>query len=127
MSTVFLYIARFFLGFIFLVAGVNGYVVIFGFESVIATSPAAMTLFQFDYLLIIEKALEIICGILLIINRFVPLSLAILAPIIANILLLHLFIDPSLLVLAIILAGAYIYLLFHYRKNFMGLLEVKPF
>ncbi len=78
-------ISRFGLGFIFLIAGLNGYFVIFSLEPFIATSPEAMSLFEFGYLLIIEKSLEIICGVLLLINRFVPLALAILSPIIANI------------------------------------------
>ena len=68
------------MGIVFLVAGINGYVYLFGLEPFIATSPEAMQLFQFDYLLVVEKSLEIICGILLLANRYVPLALAILAP-----------------------------------------------
>ena len=73
-------VARFFLGIVFLVAGINGYVYLFGLEPFVATSPEAMQLFQFDYLLVVEKSLEIICGILLLANRYVSLALAILAP-----------------------------------------------
>ena len=69
MTKVTQHISRYFLGFIFLVAGLNGYFVIFDLEPFIGTSPAAMTLFEFQYLLIFEKSLEILCGILLIINR----------------------------------------------------------
>lgn len=120
-------ISQFLLGIIFLFAGINGYFVILGIEPFIATSPQAMALFEFHYLLIFEKALEIICGILLLINRFIPLTLAILTPIIANILLFHLFIDHSLLILAIVLCILLCYLLFCYRKNYISLLEKKPF
>ena len=88
-----------------------------------ATSPEAMQLFQFDYLLVVEKSLEIICGILLLANRYVPLAIAILAPLIANIFLLHVFVDHSLLVLAIVMVIAYGYLLYHYRMNFRRILE----
>ena len=116
-------ISRLFLGVVFLVAGINGYFVIFGFEPFIATSPEAMALFEFEYLLIAEKSLEVICGILLIINQFTPLAIAILSPIITNIFLLHLFLDHSLLILAIILVLTLGYLLFYYRKNFMSILE----
>lgn len=126
MSKIFANLCRYFLGIIFLVAGINGYFVIFELEPFIATSPEAMALFEFDYLLIAEKSLEILCGILLLTNQFVPLSLAILSPIIANILLLHLFLDHSLLVLALLLTAALGYLLFYYRKNFLWLLERKP-
>ncbi|WP_249412691.1 DoxX family membrane protein [Siminovitchia fordii] len=118
-------ISRLFLGIIFLVAGINGYFVIFGLEPFIATSPEAMALFEFEYLLIAEKSLEVICGILLIINQFTPLAIAILSPIVVNIFLLHLFLDHSLLVLAVLLVLTHGYLLFYYRNNFMSILERK--
>jgi uncharacterized membrane protein YphA (DoxX/SURF4 family) len=116
-------IARYFLGIVFLVAGINGYVYLFGLEPFVATSPEAMQLFQFDYLLVVEKSLEIICGILLLANRYVSLALAILAPLIANIFLLHVFVDHSLLALAIVMVIAYGYLLYHYRMCFRRILE----
>jgi uncharacterized membrane protein YphA (DoxX/SURF4 family) len=119
-------LCRLFLGVIFLVAGVNGYFVFLGLEPFIETSPEAMALFELDYLLIAEKTLEIICGILLLINLFVPLALALLSPIIANIFLLHLFLDPSLLLLAVVLVITYGYLLFYYKDSFKGILEKKP-
>ena len=126
MTKIFMQISRLFLGVVFLVAGINGYFVIFGLEPFIATSPEAMALFEFKYLLIVEKSLEVICGILLLINQFIPLAIAILSPIVANIFLLHLFLDHSLLLLAIILVLTHCYLLFYYRKNFMSILERKP-
>src|SRR5690625_3823049 len=126
MSNTFIIISRFCLGLIFLVAGLNGYFVIFEMEPLIQTSPEAMALFEFRYLLIVEKSLEIICGVLLLINRFTPLTLAILLPIVANIFLFHLFIDHSLLPLAIFLVIILIYLLFFYRKIFISLFERKP-
>ena len=121
-----MHITRFSLGFIYLVAGLNGYLVIFNFEPFITTSPEAMALFEFDYLLIAEKSLEIICGILLLFNLFVPLALAILSPIVFNIFLLHLFLDQSLLLLAVILVIAHGYMMFYYRNNFKSILEKKP-
>ncbi len=121
-----MHISRLFLGVVFLIAGINGYFVIFGFEPFIATSPEAMALFEFKYLLIAEKSLEVICGILLIINQFIPLAISILSPIVANIFLLHLFLDHSLLLLAIMLVLTLGFLLFYYRMNFMSVLERKP-
>ncbi|WP_235857677.1 hypothetical protein [Paenibacillus albiflavus] len=109
-----------------MVAGLNGYFVIFGLEPFVATSPEAMALFEFDYLIIAEKTLEIMCGVLLLFNRFIPLALAILSPIVVNIFLLHLFLDHSLLLLAVMLIITYGYLLFYYRNNFKGILEKKP-
>lgn len=118
--------SRLFLGGIFFIAGVNGYFVILGLDPFIATSPEAMALFDFKYLLITEKSLEIICGILLIINRYVPLSLAILTPIITNIFLLHLFLDHTLLLLAVLLVVFDSFLLYYFKDNFRRIFEKKP-
>ncbi|WP_018930893.1 hypothetical protein [Gracilibacillus lacisalsi] len=91
----------------------------------ISTSPEAMVLFQFNYLLVVEKSLEVICGLLLLINRFVPLALTVLTPITANIFLLHIFVDPSLLILAVIMVILQGYLLYYFRDKFKRLLEIK--
>lgn len=126
MTKALLTITRLFLGLVFLGAGVNGYFVILELEPFIPTSPEAMSLFQFSYLLIFEKTLEILSGILLLTNRYVPLGLAVLSPIIVNILLLHLFLDHSLLLLAILLVISYCYLFYHYRNNFKSIFEKHP-
>jgi len=75
------------------------------------------------YLLALEKTPEIICGILLLIRRFIPLALTILAPIIINILAFHIFIDQALLPLALLLILIEVLLIWKYRKNFIGLLN----
>jgi len=126
LTNIFMHISRLFLGIVFLAAGLNGYFVIFGLDPFIATSPEAMALFEFKYLLIVEKSLEVICGILLLINQFIPIAIAILSPIVANIFFLHLFLDHSLLPLAVLLLLALSYLLFYFRKNFIRILERKP-
>lgn len=118
-------VSRMFLGILFLGAGINGYFVIFDLDPFIATSPEAMALFEFKYLLIVEKTLEVVCGILLLTKQFIPLALAILSPIVTNILLLHIFLDHSLLPLAIVIVIAFGHLLFSYRKSFMSLLVRK--
>lgn len=120
-----MHVARVFLGIVFLGAGVNGFIVGFGFDPIAPTSPAAMALFEFKYLLFAEKGLEIICGILLLANRFVVLTLAALAAIIVNIVLLHIFLDWSLLPLAILMAIAYGYLVYFYWHYFKNLFDVK--
>src|SRR5690625_6885913 len=112
MSNAFIIISRFCLGLIFLVAGLNGYFVIFEMEPFIQTSPEAMALFEFRYLLIVEKSLEIICGVLLLINRFTPLTLAILLPIVVNIFFFLLFIYVSLFLFDLFIDNILCFLLF---------------
>ncbi|UOE96197.1 DoxX family membrane protein [Alkalihalobacillus sp. LMS39] len=114
---------RLFLGIVFLGAGLNGFLVIFSIDPLIETSEQAMVLFQFDYLLVAVKSLEVLCGALLCFNRYVPLALALLAPISVNILLLHIFVDHALLPLALILFIVHGVLVVFYKDNFHYLLE----
>jgi hypothetical protein len=122
----FIRIAEILLGIIFLGAGLNGYVVLFGFEPFAPTSPAAMEFLGDGYLLAMEKGVEIIAGILLIIRRFVPLVLVVLASIVVNILAFHIFVDSKLLALAILVVLLEGILAWYYRDSFKGLLESKP-
>lgn len=73
------------------------------------------------YFLTLLKATELVCGILLVIGRFVPLVLVILAPIVINILMVHIFLEPTGLPIAIILVAALAFLAYYYRRNFEGL------
>lgn len=114
------------LGTIFLGAGLNGYVVLFGFEPFAPTSPAAMDFLGDGYLLAMEKGVEIIAGILLVIRWYVPLALVLLAGLIVNILAFHIFVDSELLLLAIAITIFEGILTWHYRENFRGLLQRMP-
>lgn len=58
------------------------------------------------------KGVEALCGLLLIINFFVPLALVVLAPIAINIFLVHAFMAPEGLILATIIGVFMIYLSF---------------
>src|SRR5438034_2789643 len=88
-------IARFLLGFIFLVFGLNG------FLHFIASSPPSGTAGQFVGALFVSHylvpifLLQIISAVLLLVNRYVPLALTLLAPIIVNILLIHILMLPK--------------------------------
>ncbi len=70
---------------------------------------------------------QVVGGLLLLVNRFVPLALALLAPILVNVLLFHLLllggtgVGPGLLFTALEL-----FLLFIYRRNFYGLFAMNP-
>src|SRR5690606_26106940 len=118
-------IAELLLGIIFLGAGLNGYVVLFGFEAFAPTSPAAMEFLGEGYFLALEKGVEIIAGILLLIRRYVSLVLLVLASIIVNILAFHVFVDSNLLVLALLVMILEGILIWYYRDSFKGLLESK--
>lgn len=79
------------------------------------------------YLLVLVKTVEIVCGLGLLLNFFVPSSLVILAPVAVNILTFHLFADPSLLPLGIIVFVLQCFLLWAYRDHYKSLLQPKAF
>ena len=74
------------------------------------------------YLLAMEKGVEIIGGILIIIRRFVPLVLVVLASIIINILAFHIFVDSELLPLALLVVLLEGILVWFYRDSFNGVI-----
>lgn len=67
------------------------------------------------------RSLEILIGLSLLSNRFVPLALAVLAPINLQIFIFHLFLEPTNLPLAIILIAAQSFLTIQYWAYFKQL------
>ena len=77
------------------------------------------------YFFTLLKVTELVCAILLLIGRFVPLALVILAPIIVNILMVHIFLDRSGLPVAVFAVLAAVFLAYCYRDAFRPLLTCK--
>ena len=116
-------IARFLLGFIFLLFGLNGFLQFLHMPP--PTGVAAQfvgALFVSHYLAVVFS-LQIASAILLLINRYVPLALTVLAPIIVNILLIHTLMAPSGLPLAIVVTVLWILVFVSVRSAFSGLWE----
>jgi putative oxidoreductase len=116
-------IARFLLGLIFLVFGLNGFI-----HFIPASLPSG-TAGQFVGALFVSHYLvpiflfQLISAILLLINRYVPLALTLLAPIIVNILLFHILMAPSGLALALVVTVLWIVVFLSVRSAFGGLLQ----
>jgi uncharacterized membrane protein YphA (DoxX/SURF4 family) len=73
------------------------------------------------YFFTLLKITELVCGILLVTGRFVPLALVVLAPIIVNIFMVHLFLDRTGLPVAIFLVLAGVFLAYYYRDRYAPL------
>ena len=70
---------------------------------------------------------QVIGGLLVLVGRFVPLGLTILAPVVVNILLFHITLAGGEgIVPGAILAVLEVFLLAVYRRNFYGLFEAAP-
>jgi uncharacterized membrane protein YphA (DoxX/SURF4 family) len=77
------------------------------------------------YLLTFIKITELVCGILFLIGRFVPLATVMIFPIVLNIFLFHVFVDRQGLVVGILLLAANLFLAWYYRKNYAPMLVPK--
>jgi hypothetical protein len=73
----------------------------------------------------VVSAVEVIVAVLFLINRFVPLALALLAPIIVGILTFHIKMQPATIVPGIIVAILELYLAWSYRSAFRPMLAAK--
>jgi uncharacterized membrane protein YphA (DoxX/SURF4 family) len=67
--------------------------------------------------------LQLLSGLLLLIGRFVPLALTVLAAIIFNILVFHILMAPEGLPIAIVVAVLDVFLIWAYRDRFAGILR----
>ena len=114
--------ARVVLGLIFFVFGLNG------FLHFIPQPPPPEQALGFltglgsaGYFFPLLKTVEVIAGALLLSNRWVPLALTVLAPIVVNIVAFHAFLAPGL-ALPLVLVALELYLAWTYRAAFRPLL-----
>lgn len=115
-------IARLLLGLICVVFGLNG------FLNFIPMGPmptglagqfiGALALSHYFW---VVAALQIAGGALLLVNRYVPLGLVLLGPVIVNILCYHLFLNPTGLVLPILVTILWLIVYYSRRQNFAGI------
>ncbi|WP_435578574.1 DoxX family membrane protein [Gilvibacter sp.] len=73
------------------------------------------------YVLYIVGALEILVGLMLLLNKWVPFALILLAPISLNIVLFHIFLDLPDIGIALVVAGLNVVLIYKYWKAYTPL------
>jgi hypothetical protein len=120
-------VGRVVLGLVFFVFGLDGF---FHFIPKPSTMPdAAMAfagaLMKTGYMLPEIKSVEVIAGVLLLANRFVPLALTVLAPIVVNIVLFHAFLDRSGIAVALVVLAIEVGLAWSYRGAFRSMLAAR--
>lgn len=118
--------ARLLLGAIFFVFGLNGFL---HFLPMPAPTGAAATFMAgmaaTGYFFPLLKGTEVIAGLLLLGNRYVPLALTVLAPIVLNIVAFHAFVAPGGLALPLLIVALGVYLAYTERAVFAPLLRAK--
>ncbi len=82
-------------------------------------------LFASHYLYVVG-ALQVVGGLLLFTGRWTPLGLALVGPVIVNIVCFHALMAPAGLPMASIVSVLALFLLWRYRKHFAGLVKNAP-
>ena len=75
------------------------------------------------YLMPLVKSVELLCGILFVTGRFVPLATVLIAPIIVNIVCVHAFMAPEGLPIALFAAFAAAFTAWQHRESYRPLLQ----
>jgi uncharacterized membrane protein YphA (DoxX/SURF4 family) len=120
-------IARYLLGLMFTVFGLNGFLHFIpqpppanpvAIQFLVAVSASHFAAFFF--------AVQVLGGLLLLFGFFVPLALTLLAAELYNILAFHLTMAPGSIAPALVACVFWILVFLQYRNNFNGVLAVKP-
>ncbi len=114
------------LGFCFLAFGLNGFV---HFIPPLRMRNPALDFFiglaATGYMLPLLYMTQAAAGAMLLVGLFVPLALAMLAPIIINIMLFHIFLAPAGIPVALMLAAFEASLAWAYRDSFAPMLQAQ--
>ncbi len=123
-------IARILMGLLFFVFGLNGFLQFIP-QPKEAMPDGAMAfagaLMKTGYMFPMISGTQVLVGALLLANRFVPLALALIAPIIVNIEAFHIFLAPSGMgvVIAAVVLILELYLAWAYRQAYRSMLAMR--
>ena len=116
-------IARYLAGVIFLVMGLNGFLNFIPLPPPGGMAGQFMGALYVSHYLWVIFAFQVIAGVLLLVNRYVPLAVAILAPVLVNILTFHVLMAPSGLPMALVVAVLWVLIFIEVRPAFSGLFQ----
>src|SRR5205807_700628 len=114
-------IARYLAGVTFLVFGLNGFLNFIPLPPPGGVAGQFMGALYASHYLWVIFAFQIVAGILLLTNRYVPLAVAVMAPVIVNILVFHALMAPSGLPLALFVTVLWAVLFVGVRPAFAAL------
>jgi hypothetical protein len=120
--------ARLLMGLAFLVFGLNGFLHFIP-QPKDAMPDGATALFtgfmKSGYMMQLISGTQTLVGVLLLSNCFVPLALALIAPVVVNIIAFHIFLMPSTIAPGIVVLVLELFLAWAYRKSFAPMLALR--
>jgi uncharacterized membrane protein YphA (DoxX/SURF4 family) len=121
-------IARILMGLMFFVFGLNGFLNFIPPPADPIPEQAMgfiVALMKTGYMLPLIAGTQLTVGVLLLVNRFVPLALALIAPVVVNIVAFHAFLQSLGLVMAIVVLALEVYLAWCYRRAYRPMLAAR--
>jgi putative oxidoreductase len=118
-------IARVLLGLVFTVFGLNAFLHFLPSPPVPGLAGQFMGALLGSHYYVIAFGTELIGGALLLSNRYVPLALTMLGPVIVNILSFHMFLDSENMAPAIVVTVLWFLVFAQVRSSFVGLVAKK--
>ena len=118
------HIARYLLGLIFLVLVLNEFLNFLHMPGPTGVAAQFFGAIFVSHFYVVIFLLQIVPALLLLANRYVPLALTILGPIIFNIVCIHAFMAPTGLPLAVVVTVLWLLVAYSVRSAFSGILAV---
>ncbi len=118
-------IARYLLGLMFLVFGLNGFLHFIPMQPMPGLAGQFMGAVFASKLYVVIFLLQTVSGILLLIGRYVPLALVLLGPVLFNILTFHIFMNPGGIGLGAFATILWFLVFYSVRANFAGIFAAK--
>jgi uncharacterized membrane protein YphA (DoxX/SURF4 family) len=122
-------IVRILLGLGFFVFGLNGFL---HFIQEPKSTPMpegakafAEAMMRTGYMFQLVAGTQLIAGLLLLLNLFVPLALVLLMPVLVNIIAFHIFLQPAGIVPGLVFMVMELYLAWVYRKAYSPILAIR--
>ena len=114
-------IARLLLGLVFFVFGLNGFLHFLPGPMPTGIAGQFVAALMQSHYFVVPFAVQLLGGVLLLVNRYVPFALTILGPVIVNILCFHLFMVLTGLPLALFVTVLWAIVAHHNRQAFSGI------
>ncbi len=115
-------IARLLLGLMFVVFGLNGFLNFLNMgpmpSGLAGQFIGALVLSHYFW---VVAGLQVVGGALLLVNRYVPLGIVLLGPVIVNIVCYHVFLNPSGIALPIVVVILWLIVFYQHRQYFAGI------
>ena len=120
-------VARILMGLLFLVTGLNGFGHFLPEPLNIPQGAAAFgaALMNTGYMFPLIMGTQTIVGVLLLVNRFVPLALVLIAPVVVNIIGFHVFLAPAGIGPGLVVLVLEIYLVWAYRNSYRSMCAMR--